>query len=772
MEKKTNVVIDFLYYLLHAGLLSSIVVLCFSDFLGIPEVTLKHGIILFLSVALLSFIKELNRRQQIYVIILVIMLLVFLVISNGMEKSLLFVRDVLYLPFDKDIGITEDKTPAEFVWIFLMSAAAGFIQLLFETSFFLKIFSAITIAGGLLYALFSQQQPSKAAVAFSLFYCVLIIIEWIQTVWRKQRNERSMHYILWIMPFLILYISLLCLMPTPESPYSWQWVKRIYNNAEEKVTMYIENVMNWKNEYMDTAVSGFSEEAGLFSEIRIERKQLMNIKVINNHNFSLYLAGKVYDSFDGRVWENSNQSTDMQKTLDTMETVYALERYKEKNNEFYYKNIQVDIEYKFFHTSYLLAPSKTWKIDGKEKKVSYYQEGAAYVFYSKAGYGTEYLLQYHQLNTERESISDFLQCDLGDNEGLWEKIVKEHSEENITLENLYIYRENVRNQYLKNIEISTEAAEWLSDVTADSKTDVEKLYYIEKALADMNYNTSPGKLPEKVSDAKSFLDYFLLEKKEGYCSHFATAFVLLAQAEGFPARYVQGFCIPIGSEKETIVYSDTVHAWPEVYIDGKGWIPFEPTPGYAVYRYTERKEDTDKKVTASDKEVYEVQEDIPLEEELPDESAEEMTENQAEQNKRLSYIWKILVFTLITGIFVFAADRINEKLREKRRSISEKYKIALLQNLQITAMLGYEKEEAETYHELAARIRSASTDECEIPVGFIESYESYLYGTKVISKQDLESCLIQKEELLEKLKKYMGKKYFLCKIKLYIIRYR
>ena len=28
------------------------------------------------------------------------------------------------------------------------------------------------------------------------------------------------------------------------------------------------------------------------------------------------------------------------------------------------------------------------------------------------------------------------------------------------------------------------------------------------------------------------------------------------------------------------------HAWPEVYIKGIGWLPFEPTPGYEELRYT------------------------------------------------------------------------------------------------------------------------------------------------------------------------------------------
>ena len=31
--------------------------------------------------------------------------------------------------------------------------------------------------------------------------------------------------------------------------------------------------------------------------------------------------------------------------------------------------------------------------------------------------------------------------------------------------------------------------------------------------------------------------------------------------------------------------SGMAHSWPEVYIDGVGWIPFEPTPGYGRMRY-------------------------------------------------------------------------------------------------------------------------------------------------------------------------------------------
>lgn len=774
MKKNTNIVIDFLYYLLYAGLFSSIVVLCFSDLFGISDLTWKHGAILLLSVVFLSFAKELKKRQLIYVIILGIMLLTFLVISIGKEKSLLFVQDVLYLPFNQDINSIEERSLFEFVWIFLISAASCVLQIVLGKNFFLKIVSAFAVADGLIFVLFSKQKMPKAAVTCSVLYCVMVVIEWIQDTWRKQRKERSMQYILWIMPFLILYSSLLFLMPTPESPYSWQWVKRIYHNAEEKVTMHIENIMSRKNEDMDMAVSGFSEETGLFSGIRTEQKQLMNIKVRNEQNYSLYLAGKVLDSFDGRVWKSQDQSADSKKSLDTLETLYALARYSESSSGFFYKNIEVDVTYQFFHTKYLLAPSKTWKIGGKEKSVPYDQKGSDYVFYKKAGYGTEYSLQYFQLNMDRELISDFLQADLEDDADTWEKTVQAYAEEEITLEDLDTYRKSVRDQYLKNIEISPEAEEWMSNVTADARTDVEKLYCIEMALAEMEYNTDPGKLPKTVTDAKSFLDYFLLEKREGYCSHFATSFVLLAQAAGFPARYVQGFCIPIGNEKETTVYSDRAHAWPEVYIDGKGWIAFEPTPGFASNRYIARQEDTDKKFAVFNVGTQQAQEYISskLEEEDLDESPEESAENDNGQSQWISYLWKTMLLILLTTIIIFAADRIHEKRRERRRNAEEKYRMALLQNLYLMTMLGYERKDAETYHEWAERIKSTGADECEIPVAFIETYENVLYGTKEIGEQELESCLGQQRQLLERLKQDMGKKYIFCKVKLYIMRYR
>ena len=71
----------------------------------------------------------------------------------------------------------------------------------------------------------------------------------------------------------------------------------------------------------------------------------------------------------------------------------------------------------------------------------------------------------------------------------------------------------------------------------DILTDWEKMQKLEEWLGTFDYTLEPGKLPRDIDTPEKYMDYFLLEKKEGYCVHFATAFVLLARSEGLPASF-------------------------------------------------------------------------------------------------------------------------------------------------------------------------------------------------------------------------------------------
>lgn len=71
-----------------------------------------------------------------------------------------------------------------------------------------------------------------------------------------------------------------------------------------------------------------------------------------------------------------------------------------------------------------------------------------------------------------------------------------------------------------------------------------------------------------------------LEDRVGYCEQFAAAFVAMARSQGVPSRVAVGFTPGVQRQSGVyVVQGRHAHAWPEVWFDGLGWVPFEPTPG-------------------------------------------------------------------------------------------------------------------------------------------------------------------------------------------------
>jgi transglutaminase-like putative cysteine protease len=91
-----------------------------------------------------------------------------------------------------------------------------------------------------------------------------------------------------------------------------------------------------------------------------------------------------------------------------------------------------------------------------------------------------------------------------------------------------------------------------------------------------SYNLRPTEDYEAHGD---FVAGFLLSRDpEGYCVHFATSFVILARLAGIPARYATGFLVYFPEDTGTTeIRGFSSHAWPEVWVDGKGWVTYEAT---------------------------------------------------------------------------------------------------------------------------------------------------------------------------------------------------
>ncbi|MDR1189019.1 MAG: DUF3488 and transglutaminase-like domain-containing protein [Bifidobacteriaceae bacterium] len=78
-----------------------------------------------------------------------------------------------------------------------------------------------------------------------------------------------------------------------------------------------------------------------------------------------------------------------------------------------------------------------------------------------------------------------------------------------------------------------------------------------------------------------------LEVKAGYCVHFAAAMTLMARELGIGARVAVGYLPgnPVSRDGDVTQYSvaaDRLHAWPELYVPGSGWVGFEPTVSRAA----------------------------------------------------------------------------------------------------------------------------------------------------------------------------------------------
>lgn len=100
--------------------------------------------------------------------------------------------------------------------------------------------------------------------------------------------------------------------------------------------------------------------------------------------------------------------------------------------------------------------------------------------------------------------------------------------------------------------------------------------------SSITYNENPG----KIAKGEDFAKWFFRDKKSGYDVQYAAAAVMMFRYYGIPSRYVEGYLLTPETVKnagtpETVTISQKyAHAWPEIYLDGMGWIPVEVTPKY------------------------------------------------------------------------------------------------------------------------------------------------------------------------------------------------
>lgn len=131
--------------------------------------------------------------------------------------------------------------------------------------------------------------------------------------------------------------------------------------------------------------------------------------------------------------------------------------------------------------------------------------------------------------------------------------------------------------YVSTSRIPVAVEQLAVELAGSVSSDYAKAQILEQAIADRTkYNLRAGATPPNTDP----VEYFLFEQREGYCDVFASSMVLMARSVGLRARYVTGYIVNDDAPDEEGFYTvrnRDYHAWAEVFIDGRGWVPFDAT---------------------------------------------------------------------------------------------------------------------------------------------------------------------------------------------------
>lgn len=139
-------------------------------------------------------------------------------------------------------------------------------------------------------------------------------------------------------------------------------------------------------------------------------------------------------------------------------------------------------------------------------------------------------------------------------------------------------REGERSRALP-ADLPTDIRSLAEEVTANTAAPDARAQAIQAYLRSSRFTYSTDEQPGTGYEA---LTRFLFDDRTGYCEQFASAFAILGRAVGLPTRVVVGFTPGELADGTYTVTGEQMHAWPEVFYQGLGWVSYEPTPGAAT----------------------------------------------------------------------------------------------------------------------------------------------------------------------------------------------
>lgn len=479
-------------------------------------------------------------------------------------------------------------------------------------------------------------------LSFFIFITVAIIcyIRHIYLVNMKKNRSKAVDASMFVyfVPVAVAVILLAVSAPVNEKPIEWPWLDdKIYNfwwDMKKKLT--IDRYDNFS-----LANTGFGDPYRLGGPVYPDDTPILFVKAPTR----VYLRGAVYDTYTGTGWEKTEKSKELyleDRIYDHRELSYGwkatsmvfgfltAEEYDQyllnqevssvindfSTEEFVeflqmqskprvlaklFPEEKLSVEHLQVRTKSLFTPLKMFvPITGIPTNIYTLNEGVEGIFLSdkRLRGGTYYDINYLQPAYGMREIENHFNLSRPDlyaefNDYL-ERFIEEHEDHDnqggFSQQLYYVldiykllerYSEEVYSLYTGIPDgVPERVIELANEITSSYTTAYAKVKSLANYLREnYHYTLNPSYPP---SD-RDFVDYFLFEGKEGYCSYFASALCVMTRAIGIPSRYVEGFLLPekSGRDNSYLVTNQNAHAWVEVYLEGVGWVTFEPTPPMA-----------------------------------------------------------------------------------------------------------------------------------------------------------------------------------------------
>lgn len=723
--------ISFIYDFIYAFPIYLVTLILMADFFQIPGEGKVFYLLSVLMMGIVTGLKNLTNSMKLLLVGIVLAISAGVILVHKPDERLLYISDHQWLG-----------------WMLLTAIVVFVISKIIEEFKAVRLLAAVVLIFTAVAQLLNYIPENRVIVTFIFFELLLFVIENVQASWIKSGDKDNKKHLVLVTPAVVVICVIISVVPVSKEPYRWGFVKSIGNRIVEIAKFTTRFLPGNGDDYVDV---GFSDSS-VFSEIvQPNPREIMELSAGKDAGKTIYLSGKTFNEFENKEWKSTYVSDSHEHLMDNLETLCAVYAYEPEHTADYIKPAKLTFKYKVFNTKYIFVPQKADLSERTLYDVAYTDRSDAVIADKNLGYGTTYAVKFYQLNKDNEEFGNFVKESQGFGEDIWN--YKRGRLSDCTFEEYKRYKDNIYSQYLSNVEVSGELQEILDELYDGAESKWDKMKRLEAMLSTFKYSNEPGKIPDSVQDERAYLDYFILEKREGYCVHFATTFVLLARAEGLPARFVQGYLANRQGAEDIMMKSNMAHAWAEVYFENVGWIIFEATPGYyspVSWKIKDHDESGDYEQNYGPEFYEELRDKYANQSETEDEM-EGNDESRDDEKKEPVNVWMIII-PVSLGI-VFAALFMllySYSVNKRYRALDDEQRAKLLcrMNMYILNIIGYVMDSGETLEEFCKKLNDVLSKDILL---FIKYYEELTYSDKGCSDEMLSEIEASNKKLLEEL---------------------